>query len=399
MVHAPVPPSSLPALHTPHCAARDPAAARRFLCRNVQIIGYSRTALTDEELRARLRPTLAGDIAEKELFLSRCTYVAGDYDSTGAGAAGFQRLAEALAAREVETPCSPTGRLFYLALPPVVYPQVCEPLCSRARSVAAVHEARILRGTPCGQNSPWLQQQACCQAGLPPGQARARIDLHVRSLERRRAILRFWSAGVQRPEDILRQRQQPARLLDPSRGGETFRTVSTGSVAGPWHSVGTSAVPRRAKPKPTAPRCLRPAANRALQGAAIAWPAQGPGFLGEAGARAGGSVSGGAAVSHRPLPGGRCSWLRRTTPHCLCLPPCFAAEDPAWPSGCKGCLMEQGLSDGAPCSTRHCLCPAAHPYSLTASCLLAGQGDDAEYAGHALQQRHAQQNVGPHQHC
>lgn len=58
-------------------------------------------------------------------FLDLVTYVRGSYD----GPEGWQSLNRAI--RESETardPCAPRGRLFYLALPPTVYPEVCEGL-------------------------------------------------------------------------------------------------------------------------------------------------------------------------------------------------------------------------------------------------------------------------------
>jgi hypothetical protein len=67
--------AGLPPLCHPHCLA----AARpcSFLPRNVAIIGYARTQLTDEELRAKLRPRLEGGSNEVDKFLELCTYVQG----------------------------------------------------------------------------------------------------------------------------------------------------------------------------------------------------------------------------------------------------------------------------------------------------------------------------------
>ena len=48
----------------------------------------------------------------------------GAYD----GPEGWKALAAALAAREARHPACPCGRLYYLALPPSVYPQVCSGL-------------------------------------------------------------------------------------------------------------------------------------------------------------------------------------------------------------------------------------------------------------------------------
>lgn len=54
---------------------------------------------------------------------------AGSYD----GEEGWHKLAGALAEREQRARfcCHPCGRLYYLALPPSVYPQVCTGLKAR----------------------------------------------------------------------------------------------------------------------------------------------------------------------------------------------------------------------------------------------------------------------------
>ena len=52
-----------------------------------------------------------------------CSYVHGPYDTPE----GYQKLAGELAKREASFQ-GPAGRLFYLALPPPVYPEVCKVL-------------------------------------------------------------------------------------------------------------------------------------------------------------------------------------------------------------------------------------------------------------------------------
>jgi len=80
--------------------------------------------MTDDELRRRLRPALAGSVAENDAFLSICTYLQGSYDAPE----GFQALEKELTRIEAQRPSCPTGRLYYLALPPAVYPSVCKGL-------------------------------------------------------------------------------------------------------------------------------------------------------------------------------------------------------------------------------------------------------------------------------
>ena len=58
--------------------------ARRFLPKDLQIIGYARSKLTNESLREKLQGHLKGEGATD--FLSRVTYIPGSYD----GDEGFQ---------------------------------------------------------------------------------------------------------------------------------------------------------------------------------------------------------------------------------------------------------------------------------------------------------------------
>ena len=91
-----------------------------FLPVRTQVIGYGRTPITMDEFRERLRPTLPGDEEQKLNFLRHCSYVDGSYD----GPEGFQKLHELLRKIEMINPQCPVGRLFYLALPPSIYPMV-----------------------------------------------------------------------------------------------------------------------------------------------------------------------------------------------------------------------------------------------------------------------------------
>ncbi|KXZ51967.1 hypothetical protein GPECTOR_11g9 [Gonium pectorale] len=107
-----------------------------FLPRRLQIVGYARSKMSSPELRDRLRPFLEkesnGDGEAVEQFLNSCCYLAGDYDAPD----GYERLGAALAGWEAQMcvgssappPGPRLGRLFYLALPPSVYPQVCQRL-------------------------------------------------------------------------------------------------------------------------------------------------------------------------------------------------------------------------------------------------------------------------------
>jgi len=107
-----------PALFELYCA--------QLLPRNVQIIGYARSKLSDEDLRERLHPfldkkanELAGDASDKlDAFLKLCTYSQGQYDSPD----DMKKTAEAATEREAElTETGRANRIFYLAVPPTVF--------------------------------------------------------------------------------------------------------------------------------------------------------------------------------------------------------------------------------------------------------------------------------------
>ncbi|CAO2833210.1 unnamed protein product [Amaranthus hypochondriacus] len=95
----------------------------------VHIFGYARSKMTDDELKDRIHgylvpsknatPELSDDVSE---FLRLIKYVSGSYDTKE----GFQLLDEEITKYECEQNSRGVSRrLFYLALPPSVYPSVC----------------------------------------------------------------------------------------------------------------------------------------------------------------------------------------------------------------------------------------------------------------------------------
>eukprot|EP00798_Chlamydomonas_sp_ICE-L_P002087 gene2087-18142_t len=69
--------------------------SKGFLSQHVQMIGYARSQMNDEELRGRLRAFLPQEEAEKAkvaVFLSQCFYVKGDYDGDDGYAALNKRM-------------------------------------------------------------------------------------------------------------------------------------------------------------------------------------------------------------------------------------------------------------------------------------------------------------------
>ncbi|KAL8124247.1 glucose-6-phosphate 1-dehydrogenase 6, cytoplasmic-like [Apium graveolens] len=97
----------------------------------VYIFGYARTNISDEELRDRIRGylvpsknTAEGHEEDLSNFLQLIKYVCGSYDTEE----GFQLLDKEIAEHEIlrNSKEGSSRRLFYLALPPSVYPPVCK---------------------------------------------------------------------------------------------------------------------------------------------------------------------------------------------------------------------------------------------------------------------------------
>ncbi|XP_047334257.1 glucose-6-phosphate 1-dehydrogenase, cytoplasmic isoform [Impatiens glandulifera] len=96
----------------------------------VHIFGYARSKISDDDLRNRLKGYLVGKEASSEQseevskFLQLIKYVSGSYDS----ASGFELLDKGISEHEFSKKSAEgtSRRLFYLALPPSVYPSVCK---------------------------------------------------------------------------------------------------------------------------------------------------------------------------------------------------------------------------------------------------------------------------------
>ena len=148
------------------------------LAASTQIIGYARSDMTDEDLRERLRPTLAsGESCDKEAFLDICTYVSGSYDS----AEGFQSLEKAISLHEKKNSCCPAGRLYYLALPPSVYPQVCTGLKEYCDNLSEAPGSwiRVIAEKPFGRDVDTSEKLADELGALYPESQLYRIDHYL----------------------------------------------------------------------------------------------------------------------------------------------------------------------------------------------------------------------------
>ncbi|TVU15490.1 hypothetical protein EJB05_39013 [Eragrostis curvula] len=88
----------------------------------VHIFGYARSNLSDDGLRERIRGYLKGEPEDVSEFLQLIKYVSGSYDS----GEGFENLDKEISKYEASNQSGSYRRLFYLALPPSVYPSVCK---------------------------------------------------------------------------------------------------------------------------------------------------------------------------------------------------------------------------------------------------------------------------------
>ncbi|TVU29395.1 hypothetical protein EJB05_20959 [Eragrostis curvula] len=106
----------------------------------VHIFGYARSNLSDDGLRERIRGYLKGASDEHvSQFLQLIKYVSGSYDS----GEGFESLNNAISEYETSktNESGSSRRLFYLALPPSVYPSVSKMIRSYCMNpfVASIH--------------------------------------------------------------------------------------------------------------------------------------------------------------------------------------------------------------------------------------------------------------------
>ncbi len=136
----------VPALHTLRCDGLLPEATR--------ILGVSRSELSDADFRrqlyegveayARLKP---GVCERWPNFREQITYLAGGYDDQQT----YDRLAERLARRDGE-PGTGGNRLFYLAIPPMLYPTVVDQLGRAGLNRSEGGWSRIIIEKPFGHD-------------------------------------------------------------------------------------------------------------------------------------------------------------------------------------------------------------------------------------------------------
>ena len=150
------------------------------------MIGYARSSLDDEQLRNKVRDTLPGG-SRTEDFLDRLNYVQGQYDE----AEGYSKLLQMVEKFEEESGCERCGRLFYLALPPSVYPDVCTQL----KPCTAENDRRWCRlviEKPFGRDLESSEKLADTLGKLYPESQLYRIDHYLgKEIVQNLSVLRF----------------------------------------------------------------------------------------------------------------------------------------------------------------------------------------------------------------
>lgn len=164
----------------------------------VHIFGYARSKITDEELREKLRGYLIqGEEASKEQsiileqFLQLIKYVSGPYD----GADGFKLLDKEISSHEISKNSQPgtSRRLFYLALPPSVYPSVCKMIRSYCMNQSHLTGwTRIVVEKPFGKDLGSAEELSSQLGELFDEQQIYRIDHYLgKELVQNLLVLRF----------------------------------------------------------------------------------------------------------------------------------------------------------------------------------------------------------------
>uniref|UniRef100_A0A0D3F786 Glucose-6-phosphate 1-dehydrogenase n=1 Tax=Oryza barthii TaxID=65489 RepID=A0A0D3F786_9ORYZ len=158
----------------------------------VHIFGYARSNISDDGLRERIRGYLKGASDEHiSQFLQLIKYVSGSYNS----GEGFESLNNAISENETSKNNKPgsSRRLFYLALPPSVYPSVCKMIRSYCMNPSS-HSGwtRVIVEKPFGKDLESAEELSAQLGELFNEQQLYRIDHYLgKELVQNLLVLRF----------------------------------------------------------------------------------------------------------------------------------------------------------------------------------------------------------------
>lgn len=166
--------------------------SKGFLPAHLQVVGYARSQMTAHALREQLRPYLKGPANKVDAFLELCDYRAGEYADPSPGYDGLAELC-----REHEGDGTfPIGRLFYLALPPFVYPQVCKALRGPCSDLGESPDprswVRIIVEKPFGKDLASSEELSEQLGALFPEEQLYRIDHYLgKEMAQNMLVMRF----------------------------------------------------------------------------------------------------------------------------------------------------------------------------------------------------------------
>ncbi|XP_066331939.1 glucose-6-phosphate 1-dehydrogenase, cytoplasmic isoform-like isoform X2 [Miscanthus floridulus] len=158
----------------------------------VHIFGYARSNLSDDGLRERIRGYLKGASDEHlSQFLQLVKYVSGSYDS----GEGFELLNKAISEYETSknNESGSYRRLFYLALPPSVYPSVCKMIRSYCMNPSShTGWTRVIVEKPFGKDLDSAEELSAELGQLFEEEQLYRIDHYLgKELVQNLLVLRF----------------------------------------------------------------------------------------------------------------------------------------------------------------------------------------------------------------
>nr|CAB3450273.1 unnamed protein product [Digitaria exilis] len=158
----------------------------------VHIFGYARSNLSDDGLRQRIRGYLKGASDEHlSQFLQLIKYVSGSYDS----GEGFELLNKAISEYETSKNYDSGSyrRLFYLALPPSVYPSVCKMIRSYCMNPSShAGWTRVIVEKPFGKDLDSAEELSAELGKLFDEEQLYRIDHYLgKELVQNLLVLRF----------------------------------------------------------------------------------------------------------------------------------------------------------------------------------------------------------------
>lgn len=153
---------------------------KNILPKTTLIVGYARAGMSEDEFRRLVYKSIYSSAhaqKERKSFLQRCHYVSGQFDGD---MLELQRMLEALEAPN-------TVRIYYLAVPPFLYPRIC-----RALRTARRKPERFVLEKPFGRDSESCRK-LCDELGeLVTEEEAFRIDHYLgKELVMNVLVLRF----------------------------------------------------------------------------------------------------------------------------------------------------------------------------------------------------------------